>query len=221
MYHRIRKITQMGRKIGLYKTGIKTCLHIFLLVFETYVSLYQICTLLLLMTFKGENKKNGSIWLERKCQLIFFILFSKLDPKEVTTESKGLAYSTTYPTAPMNNSCSETQLSSSFLKDLFVLLLSVYMPVRICYMYVCQMCICYMYVCHMCIYATCVKVSMAIRKGHQMPRTWGYSWLWANWYGCWQPNSGPLQEQVSVLTSEPSLTSHFIPWLFKVRKVEF
>ena len=32
-----------------------------------------------------------------------------------------------------------------------------------------------------------------------------YRWLWATLCGCWELNSGPLEEQTMLLTSEPSL----------------
>lgn len=32
------------------------------------------------------------------------------------------------------------------------------------------------------------------RRGHQIPKSWSYPWLWATQCRCWEPNPGPLQE---------------------------
>lgn len=216
----LRKITQMGRKIRLYKTGIKTCLHIFLLVFETYVFLYQICILLFyFMKFKKRIK--WQYMTGEKMSAHFFIFIFRIGSRRNDNRKERTSPLYSLPKSSKNNSCSETQLLSSFLKDLFVLFLSMYMHMCICHMYVRQMCICYMCVCHMCVYATCVKVSMVIRKGHQMPRTWGYRWLWTNcvWVLAVKLRSFTRSSQKAVLTSETSITSHFTPWLFKIRNL--
>lgn len=102
--------------------------------------------------------------------------------------------------APVNTSCSETQLSSLFLKDLFLLFLFVYMSV-----YICHMCV------HYIVYMTHVWRHPRWReKDIRYPgaRVWGdYEQVW-----CWEANPGPLQEQVSqkaIFTSETSLSHSF------------
>lgn len=147
----------------------------------------------------------------------FLFLYSELGPEEMTTESKGLAHCTTYPTAPKII----VVLKLSFQVHFWKIYLYYFYPVCICHMYVRQMCICYMCVCHMCVYVTCVKVSMVIRKGHQMLRAWGYRWLWTNcvWVLATKLRSFTRTSQKAVLTSETSLISHFTPWLFKVRNL--
>lgn len=51
--------------------------------------------------------KNDGIWLEKMSGF----LSSELSPKEVTIGSTGLTHSLAYSEAPVNTSCSETQLS--------------------------------------------------------------------------------------------------------------
>ena len=47
-----------------------------------------------------------------------------------------------------------------------------------------------------CARGTCMHaVPTEARRGHQIPWSWSYSCLWGNGCGCWDLNSGPLQEQ--------------------------
>lgn len=42
------------------------------------------------------------------------------------------------------------------------------------------------------------------RRQHQTPYSWDYRHLWATQHGCWEPKSGPLQEQYEIFITEPS-----------------
>jgi hypothetical protein len=38
---------------------------------------------------------------------------------------------------------------------------------------------------------------------HWIPWSWGYRPFWVTWCGCWESNSGPLQEQYTHLVTKP------------------
>lgn len=84
-----------------------------------------------------------------------------------------------------------------------------------------------------CVCVWCLYMSTGILGGQrcQIPWSWRYKQLWTSWHGCWELNSGPLQEQCMFLIAEPSLQplrsvfkdsfgflnlsiSNWQPWLF-------
>lgn len=71
----------------------------------------------------------------------------------------------------------------------------------------------------MCLFVLgCVQVCVgSLETRHQIPQSWSYRVLWAVWRGCWEPYSGPEQQQQALLTAEPSVRL-LNPRLFMLHK---
>lgn len=52
-----------------------------------------------------------------------------------------------------------------------------------------------------CVCAVCLPVSTEDKREHRIPWNWSY-WLCATTW-CWEPNTGPLEQQVLLATELP------------------